>query len=575
MSDRWLLPTPDLRLSQSLSAHLSISPLTAQVLINRGCEDVESARQFLNPQLVHLSDPSVIPGMAEAVERVYQAARNQERVLIYGDYDVDGAASTALLVRFLRCAGIDCEFYVPHRIDEGYGLNRAAIAEFQKRDIKLIITVDCGTGAVEECEYARECGIDLVVTDHHEPGSETVPAVAVVNPKLGDASNPCRDLAGVGVAFKLAWAMANRFSTGQKMSEEFRRFLLHSLCFVALGTVADIVPMTGENRVLAKFGLRALGSSPAPGLRALMDCARIRSKVLTPRDISYGLGPRLNAAGRMDAAALAVELMISDDTLRCHELAGTLEQHNRDRRKLQSEIFQHARKMFLSQPGADSAQAIVLAHQDWHPGVIGIVASKMVDEFNLPSALIALDGEVGKASARSVPGFHLFNVLTGFRDRLISFGGHAMAAGFQIALDQIEPLRLFLNEAAGTHDPEMFQPTLDVDAEVTLADLSERLMSELDGLTPHGAGNPAPMFVARDLHIAGRPRLMGMKGQHVSFYVNDGRNSFRAVSFWQGHTLYDEILAGAGTCSMVFSPRINTQASGGPFELIISDIRVD
>jgi single-stranded-DNA-specific exonuclease len=575
MVSRWVLPTPDHRLSHSLTTHLSISPLTAQVLINRGCEDVETARKFLNPQLNELSDPHDIPGMDAAVERVYEAARNQERVLVYGDYDVDGAASTALLVRFLRSAGLDCDYYVPHRIAEGYGLNVEAISEFKKQGVGLIITVDCGVGAVDECLHAKACGIDMVVTDHHEPGEALAPAVAIVNPKLGDESNPCRDLAGVGVAFKLAWAVAKRFSTGQKMSDEFRQFMLNSLGLVALGTVADIVPLIGENRVLVKYGLTALANTPAPGLRALMDCARIRGNEITPRDVAFGLGPRLNAAGRMDNAELAVELMISDDTMRCHEIAATLDQHNIDRRKLQNDIFEHAREVFLSQPGSESAQAIVLAHKDWHPGVIGIVASKMVDEFNCPSALIAINGDVGKASARSVPGFNLFSTLEGFSDRLLSFGGHAMAAGFQIHVDQIDPLRTFLNEAASTYDPEMFHPTVDVDAEIELADLSERLLSELRQLTPHGAANRPPLFVAHGLRIAGRPRLMGLKGRHVSFYVSDGRQSFRAVAFGQGDTLYDEILASERNCSIVFSPRVDTRMDDGALELRIEDIRLD
>ena len=572
MSARWLLPTPDTELGDSLARQLGVSHLTAQVLINRGLKDADSARAFLNPQLNDLADPDLLPDIEAAVERTFAAARNKEKVLIYGDYDVDGTTATALLVRFLRLAGLDVDYYVPHRIQEGYGLNIAAIEEFKQRGVDLIITVDCGVGSVAECEHARAAGIDVIVTDHHEPGEQVASACAVVDPKLTGHLHTFRELSGVGVAFKLAWAVAKRFSTGQKISEEFRGFLLNSLGLVALGTVADVVPLLGENRVLVRYGLKALSSSAGPGLRALMDRARIRRGRLSSVDVAFGLGPRLNAAGRMADAALAIDLMITDDGAVAQRIAETLDRHNVDRQKLQNDMFQHAREMVLQQADFDGSRAIVLAHDSWHPGVVGIVASKLVDEFNRPTALIAIEGGVGRGSARSVPGNNRFDVLDGFRDRMNSFGGHAAAAGFQITTENIPGLREHLNRAAKELAPELFQPSIQVDAEVELDDLSERLISELELLAPHGQANRRPLFVARGLRVAGKPKLMGMKGQHISFYVSNGKASLRVVGFGLGDKLYDRIIGGERSCSVVFSPRIDTWRGSGALELQIKDI---
>lgn len=575
MPARWIIPEPDSALQSSLSRHLGISPISAQVLINRGIRNVDAARAFLQPQLNDLLEPDLLPGIEPAVERILAAARNKEKVLVYGDYDVDGTSAVALFVRFLRLAGVDAEYYVPHRIEEGYGLHIAAVEECRARGVRLIITVDCGIGAVAQCEHAARCGIDVIITDHHEPGEQVAPACAVINPKLTGSRYPFRELSGVGVAFKLAWAVAKRLSNGQRMSGEFRAFLLDSLGLVALGTVADIVPLLGENRVLARYGLRALGAAAGPGLRALMDCARVRPGRLTPTDVAFGLGPRLNAAGRMADAGAAVDLLLADDIAVAEQIAAKLDQQNADRQKLQTDIFEHAREMLLHQPDFEFARVAVLAHDSWHPGVVGIVASKLVDEFNRPVALIAIEGGIGRGSARSVPGFHLFNALEGFRDRMISFGGHAGAAGFQIAIEHIGELRDHLNRAAAPLAPELFQPSLAVDAEVRLADLSERLISELEQFAPHGAENPPPLFVAQGLRIAGKPRLMGMKGQHIAFYVADGGASVRAVGFGLGENLYDKILAGARNCSIAFTPRIDTWGGTGALELRVEDIRLE
>jgi len=577
MTARWLLPTPTPDVCADLSRELQVSPITAQVLVNRGFRDAASARAFMNPQLNDLADPGLLPGMEAAVERLFRAAGDNERILIYGDYDVDGASATALLVKLFRLAGLDVESYVPHRIEEGYGLNTAAMDEFKRRGISLVVTVDCGVSAVAEAEHARAHGIDLVITDHHEPGERVAAACAVVNPKLTGSPYPFRDLSGVGVAFKLAWAVADRFSAGEKMSDAFRQFLLESMGLVALGTIADVVPLLGENRIFVRYGLRALEASPSPGVQALIDSARVRRApagrgALRPGDVAFGLAPRLNAAGRMADAGLAIELLTTEDSSRAREIADRLDRHNTDRQKLQRDAVQHAREMALGQPDFESSRCLVLAHDSWHPGVIGIVASKLAEEFCRPTALIAIEGAVGKGSARSVPGFHLFRALEGFRDRMIRFGGHEAAAGFELAVDHIPALREHLDRVAAETDPELFRASIQVDADVQLTDLSERLISELEALAPYGRGNRRPLFAARGLRVAGRPRLMGMKGQHVSFHVSDGKVGHRAVAFRMGEQLYDKILAGAKACSLVFSPRIDTWNRSGALELHVKDM---
>jgi single-stranded-DNA-specific exonuclease len=359
------------------------------------------------------------------------------------------------------------------------------------------------------------------------------------------------------------------------MSDQFRRFLLDSLGLVAIGTVADVVPLTGENRVFTRFGLRALAAKPGPGVAALLERARIRRRPLRTSDISFGLGPRLNAAGRMADAALAIDLLTSEDHAEARRMADKLERHNTERQKIQRDMFVHAREMFLQRTHDESAAAIVLAHDSWHPGVVGIVASKLVDEFHRPAVLIAIDGGVGRASARSVPGFHMFNALSEFEGPMISFGGHAGAAGFQIAAGQIPALREHIENTAAAAGPALLESAEQADVEVGLGDLSEPLVGELDRLAPHGEGNPRPLFVARGLRVAGRPKLMGTKGRHISFYASDDATSFRAVAFGFGEALYDPILAGRRDCSLLFTPAFDTWTGSGALELRVKDVQLD
>ncbi|MFW6163070.1 MAG: single-stranded-DNA-specific exonuclease RecJ, partial [Planctomycetota bacterium] len=419
---RWLLRDCDEERRDALAQALGVSPIVARVLLNRGVQTPEAARRFLSPELSGLHEPALLPDIDEAVARIRQAVTEGETILLYGDYDADGVTSLALLRLFFRMVGVEPEVYIPHRVDEGYGLHPDAVEAAAERGVGLIVTVDCGVGAVEAVDRARDLGIDVVVTDHHEPGRRVPRACAVVNPKLTGCLYPFRDLAGVGVAFKLAWALAQSFSPGKRVSEEFRRFLLDAMGLVAIGTVADVVPLRGENRIFATYGLHALRHSTSPGVTALVRQVGASGRPLRPRDVSFRLGPRLNAAGRLGAADICVELLTSDDLSRAVEIAEQLEQTNRQRRTIQATILDEALDALAALDDLDSRRTIVLAREGWHAGVLGIVASRLAEDYHRPTLLLSLDDAVARGSARSVPGVNLFEAVEACEGMLLGYG---------------------------------------------------------------------------------------------------------------------------------------------------------
>jgi len=435
---RWVLRDCDEGRRDALVDALDVSPIVARMLVLRGVGTVDEARQFLRPELSSLHEPALLPDMDKAVARIRQAVADGEKVLIYGDYDADGVTAMALLQRFFRLLGAEPRLYIPHRVDEGYGLHREAVEAAAADGVTLIITVDCGVSAVEEVERASELGVDVVVTDHHEPGRRVPRACAVVNPKLTGCLYPYRELAGVGVAFKLAWALAQSYSQGTRVTEEFRQFLLDAMGLVALGTVADVVPLTGENRVLATYGLHALRHSTSPGIMALVRQAGATGRALKPRDVSFRLGPRLNAAGRLGAADVCVELLTSDDLERAAAIARELEDTNKERRRIQSEILGEALERLAALDGLDERRSIVLADPDWHAGVLGIVASRIAEDYHRPTLLLSIDGEVARGSARSVPGVNLFEAIEACEEVLLAYGGHSGAAGVKLELAALD-----------------------------------------------------------------------------------------------------------------------------------------
>jgi single-stranded-DNA-specific exonuclease len=526
-------PRNDVLLAE-LSARLDISPVTAGVLAARGIGSVDEARRFLSPQLTDLIDPALLPDMTKAVDTICRHARLGSPIVVYGDYDVDGTCAVTILLQFLRLAGLDPTWFVPEREEEGYGLHASVLKTLKEKGAGLVITVDCGISSVEEAKAARDLGLELVITDHHEPGKQLPDAAAVVNPKIVGSKYPFKDLAGVGVAFKLAWALAERLSRGEKTEPHFRKFLLDSMALVAMGTIADVVPLVGENRVFAKFGLQALRYCEMPGVQALLAQCGLTDAELTATDVSFKLAPRLNVAGRMASAALAMNLLMSESYGDGERIATKLEELNRERQRIQREIMETAKRRIEAELSPED-RIIVLADESWPVGIVGIVASHIVEQYYRPALLIALNGDYCRGSARSIPELNIVEALASCGEHLASFGGHAQAAGIRIARHRVESFRIALIAHVNAVLAEAtLAPRLDVDGEVLLDSLSRSLVGELDRLAPFGEGAPEPVLAARNVRVAGRPRRVGGLGQHLSFFVTQGTESFRCIAFGMG-----------------------------------------
>ena len=575
MIKRWVFSPPNRPLQTEIASKLKISPLLAQVLVNRGIVDVASARSFLQPQIAALGDPSLLPDIEKASIRINEAMRAGESIVIYGDYDVDGLSATALMYRCLKLLGAQVSYYIPERLEEGYGLNADAIQKLSEGGADVILTVDCGINACREADIARACGIDLIITDHHRPGQEIPNAFAVVNPKLHAPHHIFRDLSGVGIAFKLAWAIGQFLSPQKKVSPEFKDFLLSAVGLVALGTIADVVPLVGENRIVTKYGLSALQHTEIPGLRALLDIADLSSIKLDAFHVGYRLGPRLNAPGRIGKAGIVVELLTTTCKERAAEIANFLERENKRRQEIQVDIMASARKKVMHELNLDETTAIVLADQAWHPGIVGIIASKIVEEFNRPTVMIAVADDIGHGSARSIPSFHILEALESCRNKLLSVGGHAQAAGLKIHPDNINEFRDMLNRATSQKlcKTDLVR-VLNLDAEITLSMLSKAVVTELARLSPHGEGNPIPLFAATNVKVVGQPRRIGTKGQHLSFYVRQGEVAIRAVAFGMGEQI-DRLGQNGRTCSLAFTVKINTWMDSEQLELEVKDVKFE
>ena len=553
---------------------LKTSPLIAQILHNRGLDEIEPIRRFLNPKLTDLHPPELLGGIGAAVERLARAVRDGEKICIYGDYDVDGMTAVAILYRLLSMQGADVDYYVPHRLAEGYGVNVEAVEKIAADGVKLLVTVDCGVSAVEQLHRACELGMDVIVTDHHAPGPVLPEVLAVVHPALPDSNYPNADLAGAGVAFKLAWHLARTLAGSDRVDEPTRNFLLEATTLAALGTIADVVPLLDENRILAVYGLRGLTATEHPGLRALITSARLDGEKLDAYDVGFRLAPRLNACGRMGHARLAVELLTRAEPDRCRRIAEHLEKQNAERQKVERRITEEAAEMVRS--GAADGKAIVLASADWHAGVVGIVASRLVEQFGRPAVLIALDGATGRGSARSVDGFGMRDALAACGEHLLSFGGHAMAGGLRLAADAVEKFAAdFVRYAEENIAEEVTLPALRIDAEVTLAELSFPVVERLEHLGPFGRGNPRPLVTVRSCRIMTPPQRMGRNGGVVSFIVGQDRLEnarMRCVGFGMGE-LADK-LAGINTVDIAGEPVLNHFNGTTSVEMHLRDVTI-
>ena len=574
MPRKWSFHPHDESAITRLSGALKVTPLVAQVLIARGYTSPDEARKYLEPKLTNLHDPMLLPGVSEAAQRIISAVTDQRRITIYGDYDVDGVPSTALLWHCLKLLKAKVDYYIPSRMEEGYGLNEEAVRRLHEEDPeRLLISVDCGIASVHEAAVAREIGLEMIITDHHHFGDRLPDANVVVHPRLPQTEYPFGELCGVGVAFKLAWAVCQLAGDGKKASPRMREFLKSAVGLTAIGTVADVVPLVDENRVIVRYGLHTLKDHPSPGLQALIRVSKLQETPrLTAEDIAFGLAPRINAAGRLGQARLAVELLTTDNVERATALAGYVDELNKNRKTVERRILKEAKEQVEAHPEWDSHKTLVLAHHDWHPGVIGIVASRIAETYEKPAVLISLkeDG-TGQGSARSFAGFDMYSGLHSCSEFLIKCGGHKAAAGLQIRSELVDQFRAALADwAAANFAPTDEDISLRVDAEVQLSEVTRRAVTELQHLGPFGEANPKPRFAARRVDLAEPPKTMGEGDRHLALRVRQNRTNLRAVAFGRGEWA-EQIAELNGPLSISFAPQINSFRGFERVELQLHD----
>ncbi len=560
---RWRVMHAGAELAARLARVLEVSPVVAQVMVNRGISDEEEARRFLHGGPESLPDPNLMLGMARAVERIVAALDGGEKIIVYGDYDVDGVTATALLYRVLTRLGGAVDYYIPERLNEGYGLNAAALESLCQSGTKLVITVDCGISAAEEVAvFAGR--MDIIVTDHHEPPDSLPPVYAVINPKQNGCNYPEKNLAGVGVAFKLCQALWRRLICDEEQLYEL-------LDLVAIGTIADIVPLTGENRLLVKLGLARMATTANAGLQAMMNVAGLTADKLDTGKVGFFIVPRLNAAGRLSHATAGVELLITGDGVRAAELAAELDAENSRRQAVEKELLAAAEAM-LADTDPAAQKVLVLAGEDWHPGVIGIVASRLLDRYYRPVVMISVRDGIGKGSCRSIPGFNIYNALGQCADLLLQFGGHQYAAGLTIDAANIDRLRERLSAiAAETLTAEDYQPVLDIDTRVALSEIDAALLQQLACLAPHGTGNPSPVFVCEQLAVTG-VRPIGQDGRHLKLQVRRERANGEVIGWNMGE--WTASLTGNATIDLAFAPEFNEWQGQRSIRLKAHDVRV-
>ncbi|MBC7187764.1 MAG: single-stranded-DNA-specific exonuclease RecJ, partial [Calditrichaeota bacterium] len=481
-----------------LARVLEVPDIIARLLVNRGITTPAAAQRFFEPSLEHLHDPFLMKDMERAVERLITALRNRERIMVYGDYDVDGITAVSMTYLLLRKLGADVVFYIPDRLRQGYGLSEVGVREAHRRGATLVISVDCGVTACQEVELASSLGLDVIICDHHEPRTVLPQAVAVLDPKRPDCPYPFKELAGVGVTFKLLQALFATLKYDPALVEEF-------VDYVAIGSAADIVPLVDENRILVAEGLKRLNSGPRKvGLQALVETAGLAGHEIGTGQVVFVIAPRINAVGRMGDALRAVRLLTTDVPQQARNIAAILEAENRARKNIDEDTFAQALKMVEADYDPDRDLALVLAHEGWHPGVIGIVASRIVERYYRPTVMVTLDGEVGKGSARSIPGFDIYAALKQCEDLLIEFGGHKYAAGLTVRRDNVAPLRARLREViAAQMEDDLLVPKLRVDGEIRLSHITPKTFALLKKFAPFGSQNMRPVFVSRGLQVVG------------------------------------------------------------------------
>ncbi len=570
---RWRVMPSDLDAADQLQQETGLHPIVAKLLVQRGIVTSAAAQEFLDPSLSRLCDPFLLPDAEVACERLKLALKNREKILVHGDYDGDGVTSAALWTRTLRSLGGIVDVFVPHRKRDGYDMRTTHVDQAKEKGVTLIVTTDCGIQRVEEVEHARENGIDVIVTDHHTPNSNgTLPkAVAVVNPHRRDSIYPFPNLAGVGVAFKMGEALTRSLGYGV---DSFRRSYLD---LATIGTVTDVMPLVGENRIIVKHGLEALQNTKKPGLRALLEIAGYKDKTLDTRSIGFGIGPRINAASRVDETQHALDLLLTKDDAEARILATRLNDLNTTRREMTTKIVEEAMEQ-IAQQDMHEAKCLVLHGSSWPAGIVGLVASQVVKQFNRPCIVISMDDATGKGkgSARSIHPFNVFDAIDKCEPLLIEYGGHAYAAGLSITHENLEDFRDQMNRLASAEisDEDLF-PSIDVAAEISPAEITHKLIEELAMMAPFGSGNHEPLFASRSVAINNVLRMGGEK-QHLKLMLKmEGVNHYDQVDglWWNMAESFGDVLEPGMSLDVCYSPQFNDWNGRRSIQVKIEDVK--
>ena len=564
---RWDTLAYDEAAETALAAALGVAPVVARLLVQRGFGDPEQAHRFLNPSVAHLHDPMALVDMGVAVDRIFGAIARRERIAIHGDYDVDGVTSTVILRRALELLGADVTHFIPERMRDGYGLQPASVDRLHADGTALIVSVDCGIRGADAARRARELGVDLIITDHHEPDTALPDALAVINPKRTDCTYPDKHLAGVGVALKLVQALCSR--TGHDS------WLPGFVKLAAIGTLADVVPLVGENRVIAKIGLGLLTTGPHKvGLRALLEVCGLTGKTIDSYHIGFMLAPRVNAAGRMSTPDLAARLLLANDESMAEEarvLALQLNDENVRRQEEEAGILAAARKVVQNDPDVGARSVLVVAGEGWHRGVIGIVASKLVDAFHRPAIVLSIEDGVAHGSCRSIPHFDMLAALEECASFFIRFGGHRQAAGLTMEAARVREFRLAINDRAdGMLGPEQLMPRLRIDTDLGFRTITAEVAAGIASLAPFGAGNPRPVFAARGVQVVDGPRKL--KDRHLKMSLRQDGRVFRAVA-WRAAEKHEQLTEHASAVDVAYSLDQNQYNGNTYLELTLADIR--
>ena len=562
MEKIWKIKQPNPELQKEIGRALDIPEALAQVLINRGVRDVEEASAFLNYDLADLNEPLLLKGMKKALERIKKAIARDEKIMVWGDYDIDGITSVALLTSVLKEMGARVFHYIPNRLQEGYGLNKSGARAARKTGIGLLITVDCGISAHQEINYLQNLGIDTIVTDHHQPRGGSLPeAFTIINPLQRGCPYPYKYLAGVGLAAKLAAAL----------KDSQKEILDKHLDLVTLGTVGDIVPLTGENRILVKRGLKIFRHTEKLGLKALIEASGLAKRDINARHIGYILGPRINASGRLGSPEDSLNLLLAETEEQAYALAQRLNRGNRLRQRIESQTLQEAIAQVEREINFKEHNIIVLGAPHWHQGVIGIVASRLAERYSRPTIMMSMDDGFGRGSGRSIGNFHLLEAVTKCKDLLEEYGGHRRACGIKLKTDKFKAFSKAINRVAGEMlIPEDLLPTLDIDAQMPLSNVNANLIEALEGFAPFGTDNPQPVFCSSGLEVKSKVYIVGSK--HIKFWVTDGRLTCEAIGYNKAG-VFPELQEGE-LVDLAYTPSINNWQGNFSIQLKLEDLKI-